>query len=109
MGDWILKYWLQTAFGMLTAFVAWISKKQAKKIECKFKEQDEMKLAIHALLRDRIIQSYNYYTDRGYCPIYARDSIQNMFNRYHALGQNGVIKDLVQNIMELPTDKEGDK
>lgn len=62
---------------------------------------------MQALLRDRIIQSYNYYHDKGYCPIYARENIKKLYNPYHELGGNDVATDLVEELFELPTDKKG--
>lgn len=60
---------------------------------------------VQALLRDRLIQSYNHYSDKGYAPIYARESWENMYIQYHNLGENGVMGDLRTKFMSLPTEK----
>lgn len=62
-------------------------------------------LGIQAILRDRIIQAYNHYHDQGYCPIYARENIENMYNQYHNLGGNGTITDLYNELRKLPTEE----
>ena len=59
-----------------------------------------------ALLRDRIIQAYNYYMDKGYFPIYARENVTGMHEQYKKLGGNGVITGLITDLMKLPTDKK---
>ena len=61
--------------------------------------------ALQAIIRDRIIQLYNHYvTEKKYMPIYARESFEVMYKQYHRLGGNGVIKDLVEKLYDLPTD-----
>ena len=59
---------------------------------------------VQALLRDRLIQSYNYYMDKGYAPIYARQNWENMYTQYHNLGENGVMGNLHEMFMALPTE-----
>lgn len=68
----------------------------------KKKENDALKAGLQALLRDRIIQAYNHYVqDRGWIPIYAKESIDACYKSYEALGDNGVIDNLMQQINEL--------
>lgn len=68
----------------------------------KKKENDALKAGVQALLRDRIIQAYNHYVqDRGWIPIYAKESIDACYRSYEALGDNGVIDNLMQQINEL--------
>ena len=58
--------------------------------------------ALQALLRDRIIQMYNYYyRDAGYIPMYARESLDHMYEEYKKLGGNGVIDSLVVKLKTL--------
>lgn len=68
----------------------------------KKKENNALKAGLQALLRDRIIQAYNHYVqDRGWIPIYAKESIDACYKSYEALGDNGVIDNLMQQINEL--------
>ena len=68
----------------------------------KKKQNDALKAGLQALLRDRIIQAYNHYVqDRGWIPIYAKESIDACYKSYEALGDNGVIDNLMQQINEL--------
>lgn len=68
----------------------------------KKKENNALKAGLQALLRDRIIQAYNHYVqDRGWIPIYAKESIDACYRSYEALGDNGVIDNLMQQINEL--------
>lgn len=68
----------------------------------KKKQNDALKAGLQALLRDRIIQAYNHYVqDKGWIPIYVKESIDACYKSYEALGDNGVIDNLMQQINEL--------
>lgn len=99
MLEWVLKYWLEAVFGVVTAMLAW----GYRRLERKLKEQDAIKYGIQALLRDRIIQTYNHYMDKGHCPIYAMDNVEAMYKQYSALDGNGTVTELVERLREMPT------
>lgn len=61
--------------------------------------------AIKNLLRSEIITMHGRYMDRGEIPIYAQENVQAMYEAYHKLGGNGTVTKLVQEIMNLPTQK----
>lgn len=74
------------------------------------KENDALKAGVQALLRDRIIQAYNHYVqDKGWIPIYAKESIDACYKSYEALGDNGVIDNLMEQINELQNYSPKDK
>lgn len=55
-----------------------------------------------ALLRDRIIERYNHYMDQEYIPIYGMENVLAMYSAYHALGGNGTVTGLVNDLKALP-------
>lgn len=69
-------------------------------------KQKALCFGVQALLRDRMLHSYNKYTELGYAPVYAKENFENMYNQYHELGGNGVMTKLHVEFMELPTNKE---
>ncbi len=77
-------------------------------VQTRFKRQrDEMravKLGIQALLRAQMISDYNHYMEKGYAPIYARENFENCWKQYHSMGQNGVMDDIHDRFMDLPTE-----
>lgn len=99
MAEWILNYWIEVLFGIIIACWTVAYKRLCKKI----KEQECVKLGVQALLRDRIVQSYNHYLEKDYCPIYARENVDELYEQYHALGGNGTVTGLVEKLKELPT------
>ena len=62
-------------------------------------------LGVQALLRDRLYYEYNKYMERGYAPIYAKENFENMWQQYHNLGVNGVMDEVHNTFMELPTER----
>ena len=76
----------------------------------KKKENNALKAGLQALLRDRIIQAYNHYVqDKGWIPIYAKESIDACYKSYEALGDNGVIDNLMQQLNDLQNYPPKDK
>lgn len=85
-----------------------IEKKQQqhdKELEKNNNETKAVMLGVQALLRAEMIKDYNKWSDRGYAPIYARESFENCWEQYHSLGANGVMDDIHDKFMELPTTK----
>ena len=68
----------------------------------KNKENNALKEGVQALLRDRIIEIYYHYTEKGWMPLDVRNSLEACYKSYEALGENGVIDDLVEQLRELP-------
>ena len=60
---------------------------------------------LQSLLRAEIIRSYEKYIEKGYCPIYAKESLTRAYDAYHALGGNDVATGLYNEIMALQTEK----
>ena len=58
---------------------------------------------MQCLLRLEIIRSYENYSQKGRCPVYAREALSRGYSAYHQLGGNDVATDLYDKIMELPT------
>ena len=94
MKDWFLKYWAEAACAaLMTGFTVM------------YRRFTALKSGVRALLRDRIIQSYNYWMEKKYCPIFARESICDMFEQYTALKGNHGVSDLMDKLLALPTEK----
>lgn len=97
----------------LATVIGWIHTRQKKneqeqkQIAQKQNEETQaLKLGVQALLRSQMITDYNKWYDKGYAPIYARESFQNCWVQYEALGENGVMEDIHDKFMSLPTNKK---
>lgn len=85
----------------LTTLMYFIKKQFKTNKEVKEKQAATEK-GVRALLRDRIIQLFNSYSAKKCMPIYARENAESLYKEYMALGGNGTIKGLVDNLMRLP-------
>lgn len=63
-----------------------------------------LSLGVQALLRAQMINDYNRYLSKGYAPIYARESFINCWTQYERLGKNGVMQDIRNKFLALPTE-----
>lgn len=45
---------------------------------------------------------YNKYSELGRFPIYERENLEHLYAEYKALGGNGVVEGLVEDLNELP-------
>ena len=59
-----------------------------------------------AYLQESIVSNYNKYKDRGYMPIYARESVKKIYEAYTDLGGNDVAHDLYEMMRHWNTDPE---
>lgn len=58
--------------------------------------------SLQSLLRDRLLYNYEAYEKLGYASISEKDNWENMYQKYHALGKNGVMDGVHDKIMLLP-------
>ena len=93
--------WLTLLFGsgLLVAF--------GKYVVSRLKQNDQKTEAVcygvQALLRDRLYEQYDKYHDgKGYAPVWVKNNFENMYKRYHALGENGVMDQHYAKFMKLP-------
>ena len=98
----IIKYWVEFAMGVIAAGLTAGFKHLLKRQNEVDMKQKAIGDGVMALLRDRIIQSCNHYRLRGYCPLYGLENIEALYKEYKALGGNGAITTLVEEIHRLP-------
>ncbi len=60
-------------------------------------------------MRDRFYEGYKRHMHAGYFPIRDREVMRDVFDQYHALGGNGVISHLMDELENLPTYPENDE
>ena len=69
-------------------------------------ENAAVRMGMQAVLRDTIVSNYNKYKDKGYMPIYARESMKKVYEAYTDLGGNDVAHDLYEKMRKWDTDPE---
>lgn len=108
--DWTEIFKLLGGGSLVAALITAITKYFVNKFRKQFEVQDEvnkaLKLGIQALLRDRLLQGYRYYRDKGYATYEDRMNWENLYKQYHSLGENGVMDDIRNKFLALPTKAE---
>ena len=86
------------------ALILMIVKYMLNQIKQNRKDTEAVKLGLQALLRSQMISDYNKYSEKGFAPVYARDNFENCWKQYHSLGANGVMDELHERFLDLPTE-----
>ena len=91
---------------IVTAVLNWVERRAIRKENARIRQSDKtdaLALGVQALLRAQMITDYNHYAEKGFAPIYARENFENCWKQYESLGGNGVMKDIHQKFLALPT------
>ncbi len=83
------------ALPILLGYIVWLLQQQKK-------SRDANSEGTKCLLRVKLIEDHDKYTEKGYIPSYALDNWVEMFNAYVGLGGNGMIKGMNDEIHKLP-------
>ena len=102
MWEFIVKYWLEFLFGLVTTGLGVAYGHLAKR----FREEREKNQAIERGLRDilriQILDSYDKCVNQGNTITVSRkDAIDSAYNSYHILGGNGTITQVHSEIMAM--------
>lgn len=101
----IQTHWVEWMFAVITALVGLGYKNLSAKLKAEHKKNEAIADGMQSLLRESIVDNYNKYTDRGYCPIYAKESIKKVYTAYHNLGGNDVATELYHKLL-ITTEEE---
>ncbi|MGE4274392.1 MAG: hypothetical protein AB7E31_16270 [Desulfitobacterium sp.] len=105
--EFAIKYWLEVLFGVIVGILGWAYKRLSQKVSKELSEQRSLHNGTKALLRNEIIRSYDKYLAQGWIPIYARENVLDMYTAYHALGGNGTVTKIMDELATLPSSGTG--
>lgn len=108
----IFNNWLDWLFMAFMAVTGYGYRKVIKVIADNQNKDDSVRKGVQSLLRDRIIHSHNKYSKLGYCPVYAKENVERMYDSYHKLGGNNVVTGMKEDLLAMPTvlcDEEKEK
>lgn len=106
--DFVRSNWVEWLFaGALTA-LAWLYRNIAARLAAEQQKNEAIAAGVQALLRESIVTNYNRYSERGACPIYAKESLKKVYASYHDLGGNDVATQLYNKILAMPEKEERD-
>ena len=97
--------------GVITLVLSWVISKKLNTADAKAEQTKRETAAIaegvKALLRDRLLQGYKHYIEKGWADMDDRSNMENVWRQYHALGGNGDMNDLRRTFRHLPMVKDG--
>lgn len=103
MPEWITKYWLEWLFGIGIAAITAYCRHLSTLIRKERAEQKALRDGMRSLLRRQIIADCEKAQQEGFCSMDNKQTIDDMYTSYHALGGNGTVTKLKNQTMDLPT------
>lgn len=91
---------------ILLGYIVWLLKEQRKTAENNRRAEGEKRDAISRgamlLLRVQLMEYHEKWMQRGYVTKHGIENFIEMYNTYHALGGNGMVTHLLEEVNELP-------
>lgn len=95
-------HWVEWLFAICLAALTFAWRTVTARLKEEQKKNEAIAEGVQSLLRESIVTNYNRYHDKGYCPIYAKESIKKVYQSYHNLGGNDVATGLYKQLLEMP-------
>ena len=67
-----------------------------------YRQIKAIKLGLQALLRDRLLQAYEFYGHRGWANYDEKSNVRNLYDQYEILGPNGIMERKHNSFLSLP-------
>lgn len=103
MFNFIVTYLPEAIFTLLCAIFTILFKRLFKKLKESKDRQKAVEAGLQALLRNELVRRYREYKAKGELSILDKENIEMMFKEYQNLGGNGTVKELITELIELPT------
>lgn len=94
--------WVEWLFAIVSCVLGGLYKDVRNRLKEEQKRSTAIAEGVQSLLRESVVQNYNKYQDREYCPIYAKESVKRAYAAYHNLGGNDVATKLYNTLLEMP-------
>ena len=102
MLDFIIKYWLEALFGVILAALGIGYKSLANRLKSERKKNQAIEDGLRDLLRIQILDNYERCAAAGNTiSVSRKDAIDSAYKSYHALGGNGTITRVHEEIMGM--------
>lgn len=104
--SYFMAHWVQWLFAAAVAVLGWGNRKLTARIKAEQERNEAIAEGVQSLLRESIVDNFNKYSERGYCPIYAKESLKSAYSAYHRLGGNDVATELYQKLLRMEEEKD---
>lgn len=100
--------WVEWLFAAAVSVLAFLYRNIAARLKAEQTKSEAIAEGVESLLRESIVGNYNKHSEKGFCPIYAKESIKKVYEAYHRLGGNDVATQLYRNILEMKETEDND-
>lgn len=98
MWDFIVRYWLEFAFGLVTAILSAAYAHLAKRFKAEKKKNEAIENGLRGILRIQILDTYDKcVADGNRISVSRKDAVVSIYNSYIALG-NGESDDTINDL-----------
>lgn len=102
MWEFVVKYWLEVVFGLIVAGLGWAYRHLAKRFKAEQEKNKAIEDGLRDILRIQILDSYDKCVAAGRkISVSRKDAIDSAYRSYHALGGNGTITQVHNEIMTM--------
>lgn len=105
--DFIRLHWPEWLFTLVSGALALGYRSVSIRLKAEQAKNQAIADGVQSLLRESIVDAYNKYSDKGFCPIYAKESMKRVYCAYEKLGGNDVAKELYHKILRMDEEKGG--
>ena len=97
-------HWVEWLFAAVIALLGLGYRNISARLRIEQAKNHAIAEGVQSLLRESLVENYNKYSDRGYCPIYAKESIKKVYTASY-LASEVVKKMNYENLSEIsPSD-----
>ena len=107
--EYIAANWVKWLFAACLAALSLAYKSVAARLKQEAEKNKAIAEGVQCLLRESIVRNYNKYSEKGFCPIYVKDSLKRVYHAYSDLGGNDVATGLYNTLLDMPTDAPTEK
>jgi hypothetical protein len=98
MWDFIVRYWMEFAFGLVTAILSAAYAHLAKRFKAEKKKNEAIENGLRGILRIQILDTYDKcVADGNRISVSRKDAVVSIYNSYIALG-NGESDDTINDL-----------
>jgi hypothetical protein len=102
MWEFVVKYWLEFVFGIIVAGLSAGYARLTKRLKAERAKNQAIENGLRDILRIQILDSYEKCVSAGnVITVSRKDAIDSAYNSYHALGGNGTITQVHEEIMHM--------
>lgn len=101
MWDFIAKYWLEFVFGLIVAALSAGYAKISKRLKEEKVRNTAIENGVRDILRMQILDTYDRCKAAGSISVSRKDAIDSAYTSYHALGGNGTITQVHNELMAM--------